>query len=229
MSDHQPSRAEVLATLTAPGEPFELVASTVYGRECRFFKHAPETLRDLFADNVSDLDFLVYEDERLTFAEAYLKSAQIAQLLVRQYGITKGDRVAISMRNYPEWVLSFMAITSIGGIAVAMNSLWRPDEMAYGLIDSGAKVLLADDERLSRFAQIENIPETRVDVQTIAIRTSAFPDSPELSLLLDEQAGEHGVLDMPQQRPEAEDDATILYTSGSTGHPKGEAKTNCFF
>ena len=73
MSDHQPSRAEVLATLTAPGEPFELVASTVYGRECRFFKHAPETLRDLFADNVSDLDFLVYEDERLTFAEAYLK------------------------------------------------------------------------------------------------------------------------------------------------------------
>ena len=221
MSDHQPSRAEVLATLTAPGEPFELVASTVYGRECRFFKHAPETLRDLFADNVSDLDFLVYEDERLTFAEAYLKSAQIAQLLVRQYGITKGDRVAISMRNYPEWVLYFMAVTSIGGIAVAMNSLWRPDEMAYGLIDSGAKLLLADDERLSRFAQIENIPETRVDVRTIAIRTSAFPGSPELSLLLDEQAGEHGVLDMPQQRPEAEDDATILYTSGSTGHPKG--------
>ena len=221
MSDHQPSRAEVLATLTAPGEPFELVASTVYGRECRFFKHAPETLRDLFADNVSDLDFLVYEDERLTFAEAYLKSAQIAQLLVRQYGITKGDRVAISMRNYPEWVLSFMAVTSIGGIAVAMNSLWRSDEMAYSLIDSGAKVLLADDERLSRFAQIENTPETRVDVQTIAIRTSAFPGSPELTLLLEKQAGEHGVLDMPQQSPEAEDDATILYTSGSTGHPKG--------
>ena len=221
MSDHQPSRAEVLATLPAPGEPFELVASTVYGRECRFFKHAPQTLRDLYTDNVSDLDFLVYEDERLTFAEAYLKSAQIAQLLVRQYGITKGDRVAISMRNYPEWVLSFMAVTSIGGIAVAMNSLWRPDEMAYGLIDSGAKILLADDERLSRFAQIENSPETRVDVQTIAIRTSSFPGSPELSLLLDEQAGEHGALDMPQQRPEAEDDATILYTSGSTGHPKG--------
>ena len=221
MSDHQPRRAEELATLTAPGEPFELVASTVYGRECRFFKHAPETLRDLFADNVSDLDFLVYEDERLTFAEAYLKSAQIAQLLGRQYAITKGDRVAISMRNYPEWVLSFMAITSIGGIAVAMNSLWRPDEMAYGLIDSGAKVLIADDERLSRFSQIENTPETRVDVQTIAIRTSAFPSSPELSSLLDNLAGQCGVLDMPQQRPEAEDDATILYTSGSTGHPKG--------
>ena len=131
----------------------------------------------------------MYEDERLTFAQTLTKSAQIAQLLVRDYGIAKGDRVATSMRNYPEWVLSFMAITSIGGIAVAMNSLWRPDEMAYGLNDSGAKVLIADDERQERFAQIEE----SLSVRTIAVRTAAFSNKSELSALLP-QAETHGGL-----------------------------------
>ena len=217
MSDHQPNRADVLHTLTAAGQSYELIETTVLGRDCRFFKNAPATLRELFADSASDATFLVYEDERLTFAEALNKSAQIAQLLMRDYGIAKGDRVAISMRNYPEWVLTFMAITSIGGIAVAMNSLWRPDEMAYGLNDSGAEVLIADDERLERFAQIEE----PLSIRTIAVRTAAYTDSPELSTLLALQAETHGHLVMPEQRPEPEDDATILYTSGSTGHPKG--------
>ena len=213
------TRADAIAQFTAPGEAFELVPGQVFGRPCVQFKNAPPTLRDLFEDSRSELPFIIYEEQRLTFEDAYQLSAQFANILVRDYGIQKGDRVAISMRNYPEWIYAFMATTSIGGIAVAMNSLWQPDEMAYGLEDSGAKVLVADAERLERFAQISD--QDRPNIKTIAVRTTEYPDSPELLGLLLEQARTEGQLPMPEQSPEPEDDTTLLYTSGSTGYPKG--------
>jgi long-chain acyl-CoA synthetase len=98
----------------------------------------------------SDLTFLVYEDERYSFEETWQLAGRVATLLQEEFGIRHGDRVAISMRNYPEWIIAFMAVTSIGGIAVAMNALWTPDEMQYGLSDSGARVLFADSERVAR-------------------------------------------------------------------------------
>ena len=94
------------------------------------------------------------------------KHQRIAHILIERYGIQVGDRVAISMRNYPEWILTFMAITSIGGVAVAMNSLWKPEEMSYGLRDSGAKLLIADEERIDRFNQIEE----KLDIAIISVR-----------------------------------------------------------
>jgi long-chain acyl-CoA synthetase len=139
----------------------------------------------------------------------------VATVLVKDYGIEPGDRVAISMRNYPEWILSFMAATSIGGIAVAMNALWRPDEMAFGLADSGAKVLIADQERLDRFAAIDS----PLDVRVIAVR----PEKTQHPNLADLVAAYAHVTEMPDQQPGPEDDATLMYTSGSTGNPKGVA------
>ena len=127
-------RLEALATLTAARAPYELVDVELYGQRCRAFKNAPPTLRALFEQNRSDLPFLVYEQERSTFEEAWRHAARIATVLRDDYGIEKGDRVAISMRNYPEWITAFTAITSLGGIAVAMNALWQPDEMAYGCL-----------------------------------------------------------------------------------------------
>jgi long-chain acyl-CoA synthetase len=143
-------RRAALAALTAPGEPYELEEVELYGRPCRAFLRAPPTLRDLFEQSRSSLPFIVYEDERLSFEEAWAEACRIGALLVERYGIEKGDRVAISMRNYPEWMLAFMAVTSVGGIAVAMNALWQPDELAYGLSDSGAKVFFADCSRCAR-------------------------------------------------------------------------------
>ncbi len=208
------TRADAIARLTAPGEPYELHAAVIDGVPLRMFRQLPRSLRALFEANASDAPFIVFDDERLTFREAWRTSGRIAHVLVERYGVRAGDRVAISMRNYPEWVLAFTAATSIGAIAVAMNSLWQPDEMAYGLADSGAKVLFADHERLDRLDQCSPRPE----VQVIAVRrTKPHAFATDLGDLL----AAVGDVPMPAAEIDPEDAATIFYTSGSTGHPKG--------
>lgn len=210
------NRDQALAALTAPGEAYELEEIELYGRPCRGFRNAPGTLRDLYHDNRSDLPFIVYEDERLSFEDVWQQACRIGHLLIDEYGLEKGDRVAISMRNYPEWIMAFSAVTSIGGVAVAMNAMWQPDEMAYGLQDCGAKVLFADQERLDRFAAC---PEPRPELSVLAVR--ARQPLAEGVRDLDEALEGIAATDMPSIDMRPEDDATIIYTSGSTGHPKG--------
>jgi long-chain acyl-CoA synthetase len=186
------SRAEAIAQLTRPGAPFELETGERDGRTERRFRHAPASLRDLFGQAASDLPFIVYEEERLTFAEAWTAAGVLGHVLVQQFGVAKGDRVAISMRNYPEWIIAFMAATSIGAIAVAMNAHWRPDEMAYAQISPP------------------------LDVAVIGVRSGAHAAADYTALLA--SAGEAA---LPDVAIEPDDLAIMLYTSGSTGHPKG--------
>lgn len=209
------TRLEAIAELTAVGQDYELETIEMYGRTVRGFKNGPATLREHFEVACSDETFLVYDNERYSFTEAHEKAGLFAAVLQQEYGIEKGDRVAISMRNYPEWVLSFMAITSMGAIAVAMNSLWTPDEMAYGLKDSGAKVLFADQERIDRIQPIM----AELDLNIIAVRPTAVLAENITSIddLMTKYAGQT----MPDVDVSPHDNATILYTSGSTGHPKG--------
>jgi long-chain acyl-CoA synthetase len=112
------TRAEAITTVCAPGQPYELQELAAHGCRHRVFVNAPKTLHDLYRDNLSDLDFIIYEQQRLTFNDVYQQASMMAAAMVTDFGIEKGDRVAISMRNYPEWIVAFYAATSIGAIAV---------------------------------------------------------------------------------------------------------------
>ena len=135
------TRAQAIAELTAPGQLYELVDEVVKGRALRVFKNAPPSMRALYESTASALPFIAYEDERYSFAQAWAAASRIGHVLVHQCDVLPGDRVAIAMRNYPEWMLAFNAITSIGAIAVAMNAHWQSEELVYGLQDCG------DDQR----------------------------------------------------------------------------------
>jgi long-chain acyl-CoA synthetase len=208
---------EAVAAVTAEGGRFAMTTAVVDGQELPVFAAAPPTMRAVFdvARAGGDGVFLVYEDERWTFAEVMARVDALAATLVERYGITKGDRVAVSMRNYPEWIMTYAASLSIGAVAVCLNAWWTTDEMHYGLEDSGAKVLVADEERVERVAPL--LADGRTDVQVIAVRT---PDPLPTGVVHLDDVLLTGA-PMPDVAIDADDDATILYTSGTTGEPKG--------
>jgi long-chain acyl-CoA synthetase len=214
------TRNEALAELTAPGQPYEIIRTEAIGRQIRFFKNAPKNVGEIFASTRSDKEFLVYEGERLTYEDVWQRACTLAHALVNDYGIARGDRIALSMRNYPEWIITYMAVSSIGAMLVAMNALWTPDEMAFGLSSSDPKLLVADQERLDRFAQIATPPNLPI----IAARTTkplpanakAWSDIVKAPLKTE----------MPNIKVDLDDDLQMLFTSGSTGNPKGAVSTH---
>lgn len=206
-----------VADLTAPGQPFELDRIELAGVEYLNFAALPPNLGTYFHVMLQHAhkDFAVYLDERYTFAQGYQHSCEIAAALVQRYGMARGDRVAILSRNNPQWMMGFIGATSVGGVAVPMNAWWTTEELDYGFQDSGAKIVIADRARVERLLPIAD----KYGLQVISIDDCADLDIPQTRFadLLRDHAG----ATMPQVDVAPDDYATIMYTSGSTGYPKG--------
>src|SRR6201994_33686 len=148
------SIAEAHARLTAPGERFEIVELPIRGIPTKVWKNAPPTLRDVFlnARGFPAREFLVYEGDRATY-EAFARATIALARQLQADGVKKGDRVAVIMRNLPEWPVAFFAGILAGAIVTPLNAWWTGPELEYGLADSGAKVAIVADERLGRIAE----------------------------------------------------------------------------
>ena len=214
------SYADAVAAVTAPGERFETATIDVRGAPTTVFVNAPGSLRDVFAGAraFGEDTFLVYEDERWSFAAVMARVDALGALLAEEYGVGTGDRVAIGMRNYPEWVVSFAAITSIGAISVSLNAWWTEDELSWALEDCAAKVLIADAERVERTRDAAADLGYKVLGVRLGEAAPAGVDRWDDVLPLGSPLPEVGI--------DPEDDATILYTSGTTGRPKGAVSTH---
>lgn len=224
------SLADAHAYLTRPGSPFEMAELDIRGVRTRVWKNAPSSLRAIFLAGraYGDKPFLIHEQDRVSFEAFARATIALATDLVAN-GIGKGDRVAIAMRNVPEFPVAFFAATLAGAIAVPLNAWWTGSELQYGLVDSGARAAIMDGERASRLtdhlagcAALERIyvcrsSEDFVDVRAIQLEDllgapSVWKDLPDRPL--------------PDVDLQPDDDATIFYTSGTTGLPKGALGTH---
>ena len=215
------SYKEAIDLVSAPGQPFETVAAERLGVTNREFKNSPATLRQFFemARGI-DVPFIVFEDEEWTFDQVMTEADALGYALVHHFGIKPGDRVGIAMRNYPEWVISFAAILSVGAVSVSLNAWWTEEELEYAVGDAGLSVLIADSERIDRASG----PCHRAGVAMIGVRL----DELEPLAMGVERWNDvlvRGVA-MPEVEIDPNDDATILYTSGTTGFPKGAVSTH---
>ncbi|MFC4375203.1 class I adenylate-forming enzyme family protein [Nocardia halotolerans] len=203
--DPRTMMAQVAAGLTAPGAPFEMTVEPVLGVPIPVLANRSRTLRELLEQSLSwgQREYLVSEDRRLSFAEHAVAAGALATALARGYGIGKGDRVGIFAANGPDWVITFWAAQCLGAIPVGYNAWWAPPEIAYGLGHTTPKVVVADAKRTAVLA------ESGTDVPVLTMEH-------DLPALIAEHTG-----DIPATPLDEDDPAAIVYTSGTSGRPKG--------
>ncbi|MET0594273.1 MAG: class I adenylate-forming enzyme family protein [Polyangiaceae bacterium] len=201
---------EVEKQLLGEGGMFETVPATVLGESMRVFKNRARSLRDFVAAStrLGDVEHLVFSDgqteRRITFAEHACLVARMANVLQTRYGVGPGDRVAILAANCPEWIITFWATVSLGAVAVGLNAWWTASEIRFGVADASPKLLVLDRKRRARLDGEIDVPTLVIEDDFAATLEAASPDVPLPAVPIDE-----------------DDPAIILYTSGTTGRPKG--------
>ncbi|MEZ5680743.1 MAG: class I adenylate-forming enzyme family protein [Erythrobacter sp.] len=202
----------ITQAVTAPGQMFELTQVQRRGVAMPAFKNAPPSIAHYFAhfaNEHKDTPFIVDGESRMTYGEAYAAAAKVAHGLATKQGIRKGDRVGIAARNSTNWILAYMGILMAGGCATLLNGWWTGEELAYGIDLCECKLVLADPQRAARLDDVEH-----------SAKLVVFDHgSPEAGLAPVWAEGDTAMKTLGELGPD--DLATILYTSGSTGHPKG--------